>query len=113
MGPGLCEGIIDTNAPASEPPSTWGDSGPEALLFQVDGTVRPQLSLIVSNGTTLAVQFPSEPALQYVLQAALSLEPASLWTNLSTNTGTGGLLSIPVVVDALSAPRFFRLQVVQ
>ena len=111
MWPSICEGIIDTNAPAAEPPGSWGGPGAEALLFQVEGTVRPQLFLTVSNGTTLAVEFPSQPAVTYVLQSGTSLEPSSVWTNVSTNVGTGDLLSVPVALDSLTSQRFFRLQV--
>jgi hypothetical protein len=45
----------------------------------------------------------------YVLQAATNLVAPVAWANLSTNAGTGGLLTIPAPVDFAEAQKFYRI----
>ena len=81
----------------------------------IDGTLRvaaptpPQILPVSLIGTNLQISFASEFGVTYVLQSADVLDIPSTWLNISTNNGTGGLLTFPVPVDNNRPQEFLRL----
>lgn len=81
----------------------------------LDGTIHveavpvPVIQAVSYNGTTFTLQFPSTAGVNYVLQGTTNLFAPILWTSLSTNSGTGGMLTIPAPVTP-DQQQFYRLQ---
>jgi len=84
-------------------------------MLGVDGTLRveaapaPLIQPVSISGGNLTVQFQSATDVNYILQSATNLVPPVAWANVSTNAGTGGLLTIPVPVDISQPQRFYRI----
>jgi autotransporter-associated beta strand protein len=80
----------------------------------VDGTIQvmptPTIQAWSFDGTTFTLQFPSAVGLNYIVQRATNLDAPVIWTSLSTNAGTGGILTIPAPATS-SQQQFYRLQV--
>ncbi len=70
----------------------------------------PQILPVVSNGSNLQLQIQTAVNFNYVLETTPSLLPA-VWMSLSTNLGSGGLLTLTVPADQYQFSRFFRLRV--
>jgi hypothetical protein len=70
---------------------------------------RPVILPVALNGANLNLQFQSEAGVNYVLQAATNLAVPIFWTSISTNTGTGGILTFSPPVDPLEPQQYFRV----
>lgn len=69
----------------------------------------PLLMPVALSGTNLLISLQSEFGLSYILETATNLNAPTTWTPVSTNSGTGALLTIPVPLDAGQPQRFFRV----
>lgn len=69
----------------------------------------PQLLPVALSGTNLQISLQSELGVSYILEMATSLNAPMAWTPVSTNSGTGALLTIPAPFDAAQPQSFFRL----
>ncbi len=84
--------------------------------LSLDGTIHvetvppPAIQAWAYNGTTVTLQFPSTAGINYILQDATNLFAPVTWTSLSTNAGTGGLMTIPAPVTPGRQQQFYRLQ---
>ncbi|HLP77067.1 MAG TPA: cadherin domain-containing protein, partial [Candidatus Paceibacterota bacterium] len=80
-----------------------------------DGTIRvaavpmPQIQVGPWNGSTLTLQFESVEGVTYVLQSSTNLASPITWSDISTNAGNGGVLTVPVPVNPDEEKQFFRL----
>jgi hypothetical protein len=70
---------------------------------------QPQLS-VAAVGTNLSLQVSTVVGTSYVLQSTPSLSPTIVWTPVSTNLGTGGVLTQTVPVVPGTPKLFFRYQ---
>ncbi|MFO1512624.1 MAG: cadherin domain-containing protein [Verrucomicrobiota bacterium] len=97
--------------PPLSPGLLWNTTG-----LALDGTVRvaavpsPVIQTWTYSGTTFTLQLASTAGVNYVLQGATNLVAPINWTSLSTNAGTGGLLTIPAPVTLGEPQQFYRLQ---
>ncbi len=69
----------------------------------------PQILSVSLSSTNLQLSLQSESGVSYVLQKAGALEAPITWTAISTNNGTGSLLTIPVLLDTTQPQQFLRL----
>jgi len=83
-------------------------------LLAADGTIRveaiPTIQTWSYDGSTFTLQFPSASGLNYVVQRATNLDFPIVWTSISTNAGTGNLMTLPIPVTP-GEQQFYRLQV--
>jgi autotransporter-associated beta strand protein len=70
----------------------------------------PQLLPVMLSGTNLQISLQSELGLSYILEMTTSLDAPMAWTPVSTNSGTGALLTIPAPFEAAQPQSFFRLK---
>jgi fibronectin-binding autotransporter adhesin len=70
----------------------------------------PQILPVVLSGTNLQISLQSELGVSYILEMTTSLDAQMAWTPVSTNSGTGALLSIPAPFEAAQPQSFFRLK---
>ena len=78
--------------------------------LSVTPPTRPQLLPVVLSGTNLQISLQSELGVSYILEMTTSLDAPMAWTPVSTNSGTGALLTIPAPFDAAQPQSFFRLE---
>ena len=71
----------------------------------------PLLVPAVQADNSLGVQIPTALGLNYVLQSAPALAPPVTWSDVSTNAGTGQVLTLTLPVDPEAAGQFFRVRV--
>ena len=87
----------------------------DAKTLAVDGTLRvqavpaPQLQVASLQPGKLQFQLQSIAEVNYLLQTTTNLVPPITWSNLSTNIGTGGLLTIPTAADSTQSQQFYRI----
>ena len=79
--------------------------------LSVVGATGPQLMPMGVSGTNLLISLQSELGASYVLESATSLDAPIPWTPVSTNGGTGAVLTIPAPFDAAQPRSFFRVVV--
>ncbi|MEO7297304.1 MAG: autotransporter-associated beta strand repeat-containing protein [Verrucomicrobiota bacterium] len=86
----------------------------DTTSLAVNGTLNivaltsPTLSAALSE-SNLLLSVQSETGISYILQGTVDLTPPVAWNNLSTNSGTGGTLTIPIPIDVTNQHNFFRL----
>lgn len=107
--------ITDTFASVTLPPL------PSPLVWDfadlaVNGTIRvavlnPQILPPVLDGANLLLSIQTVSGVNYILQTTPSLEAPVIWTSLSTNSGTGGILSFPIPMNTEGGRSFFRFVV--
>ncbi len=108
--PSFAGSFVSLSLPYLNPGLSWDTS-----QLTVSGTISvvplasPVITPVVLIGSNLVLHLQSAVNLTYVLQASPTLVPA-VWTSYSTNSGTGGPLTIPVPIDPLQAGGFFRLK---
>jgi hypothetical protein len=71
----------------------------------------PQLVPALQADNSLGLQVPTELGLNYVLQSASAVEFPAVWSNVSTNAGTGQVLTLTLPMDPAAPGQFFRVQV--
>ncbi len=79
-------------------------------VIRVTSLAAPQLIAVKASDEELSLQLQSAAGYKYILEATWELQPQIIWTPVSTNTGTGGLLPISVPIDSLRGGRFFRVR---
>jgi hypothetical protein len=87
-----------------------GTGGRGALYADEVSPVPPLIQKPKLSGTNVVLSFQSESGFDYVLERAADVTPLTVWQNLSTNTGTGGLLDITTAVTSSAVQQFFRLR---
>ena len=85
--------------------STLGDSG----VLNVVSLTPPAILSPSYDGTNLVMQISSQNGATYVLETTASLDVPATWTGITTNVGTGSVLTFPVPVDGNEPQRFFRI----
>ena len=86
-----------------------GTSG-RGILYGDIQTPAPQIQPVFLSHTNLALQIQSGSGIDYVLQQVPDLAPSAVWSNFSTNAGTGSALNIPVPFGPATPQQFFRLR---
>jgi hypothetical protein len=83
--------------------------------FQVDGFSNaaplPTIQPVYVSGGSLVVRTATDGGWNYVLEATSNLQAPIAWTALSTNAGTGGVITNLVPVNAVGGKEFFRYRV--
>jgi hypothetical protein len=88
-----------------------GTSGRGTVYGDPESPRKPQLHLSNNDPPAWSLEFPSETGFDYVLQQATRLVPVTLWRNLSTNAGTGSILSLNPSPALPSSEQWFRIKV--
>ena len=70
---------------------------------------QPEVS-VAAIGTNLSLQVSTVVGPSYVLESTPSLSPTIVWTPISTNLGTGGILTKTVPIVPGTPKSFFRYQ---
>jgi autotransporter-associated beta strand protein len=71
----------------------------------------PQLVPVGLSGTNLLVSLQTELGSNYILQSATNLDTPMAWVPVSTNSGTGAVLTISAPFDSTQPQSYFRVVV--
>jgi len=88
--------------------NTNGESWSDAFTFQTIPNPTILLSWSAGSRTNLNVQIPTLTGFTYKLESTTSLLPPVVWTPVSTNAGTGALMTNTVVVAPSAKTMFFH-----
>jgi fibronectin-binding autotransporter adhesin len=102
-------GFQTVTLPALLPGRTWSNRLAVDGTLQVVAVSAPELAGSVLNETNLALRFFSEANVKYLLQQRESLDLPANWTTLSTNLGTGDIMTLTVPIEPAIPSRLFRL----
>ncbi len=91
------------------PGVTGGNFYVDNVYFYIAATP-PQIRAIGQSGPNLVFEVASQSGFDYVLQSSASLSPPA-WTNVQTNSGTGGAIVFSVPINPAAAKQFYRVQV--
>jgi hypothetical protein len=82
--------------------------------FQVDGfssvATAPAIHPVFVSGPNLVLRTSTETGHSYVLESTPTLQPPA-WTAISTNAGTGGIITNLVPIQSVNGREFFRYRV--
>jgi hypothetical protein len=84
--------------------------------FQVDGfsnaAPQPSIQPVYVNGSgNLVLRTATDTGWNYVLESTPDLQAPVAWTAISTNTGTGGVLTNLAPINSVGGKEFFRYRV--
>jgi hypothetical protein len=83
----------------------------DSLVRIVVEHLPPEPPTIASSlsGADLQMQIASQPGYEYVLQAATNLVPPVVWSDITTNSGTGGPIQFSVPVSPAISNQYYRV----
>jgi hypothetical protein len=87
---------------------TGGNFYVDNVYFYVSA-VAPNIATLSLSGSVLTLPVPTQNGFNYVLQATPLLAPAT-WTNVQTNSGTGGTVNFSIPFSPGTPQQFFRIQ---
>ncbi|MEK7780071.1 MAG: LamG-like jellyroll fold domain-containing protein, partial [Verrucomicrobiota bacterium] len=104
-------GNVGTNNFVVRVSDAWGGTNDSALTITVTNTTPPIAPVIAPSvvGSNLQLQIASQSGYNYVVQAATNLAPPIVWSNVSTNAGTGATLNLSAPISPGTPQRFFRV----
>jgi len=70
----------------------------------------PVVVPVFSNGSNLVLQVNTVSNASYVLESALNLQPPVVWAPVTTNAGTGSMITNLVPLNSTHAQQFFRYE---
>jgi len=104
-------GNVGTNNFVVRVSDAWGGTNDTALTITVTNPPPPNAPIIAPSvvGSSLQLQIASQSGYHYVVQAATNLASPIIWSNVSTNAGTGGPMNLSVPISTTTPQRFFRV----
>ena len=104
-------GDVGTNNFTVRVSDAWGGTNDSAITITVTNTTPPNPPVITPSvlGANLQLQIASQSGYNYVVQSATNLTAPVTWSNISTNSGTGGTLNLSAPISTTEPERFFRV----